>query len=191
MWWWSVSSGTTSIPNVKKARFVVRPQQNPEKMKHMWTQIQRTVCGRRGRCVQLSQRCKKQSAIYSFFQLNQCVYPLCSYVTVHGSVLLCPVQIYQTGVQCCALHCLFSNCLIRHISELLLNCLFSLSVCSTPDQPHFYWLWSWTELHLLWTRRTRHKVLGWLVWGPCDWELCVCGSLELKESVSWLTDLVG
>lgn len=119
-------------------------------------------------------------------------------VTVHVSVLLWPVQIYQTSVQCCARRCLFSNSLTWHISEHLLNCLYSLSVFSTPDQPYFYWLWSWTELHLLRARRTRHKVLGWLVWGPCDWELCDCGSLnvrndgvELKKNASRPTDLVG
>lgn len=124
-----------------------------------------------------SQPWRRQATIYPLFQLN---------------------QFYQTSVQCCARRCLFSNSLIWHISEHSLNCLYSLPVFSTPDQPYFYWLWCWTEVHLLWTWRTRHKVLGWLVWGPCDRELCDCGSLnvrhdglELKESASWLTGLRG
>lgn len=65
------------------------------------TNTKKTVRGRRGRCkksVQLSQCCKKQSAIYSFFQLNQCVYPLCSYVTVMA--LSCCVQSKFTKLAC-------------------------------------------------------------------------------------------
>ena len=58
----------------------------------------------------------------------------------------------------------------------------SLSVW-TPGQPYIFWVRPRNAFHLLWTWRTRHQILGWLVWSACHGELGYCWDLiERKKS---------
>lgn len=55
--------------------------------------------------------------------------------------------------------------------------LFSLSA-GNSGQPYIYRVRPRDAIHRLRTRRTRHQVLGRLVWCPGNWELCYCGGVN-------------
>lgn len=166
---------STGIHHVNKGFFVVCSEQNPETIttnieSRLWTSLLRKT----------GQLSHYKLPILSF--PVKPVYPLSHYD-----------QTSLTKPVCSAVLC----DLVPGWADTFLNtswtvCISCLSVFWTPGQPYFYWLWSWIELHLLWAWRTRHKVLGWLVWGPCDRELCDGGGLNVrnawlkwKKSASW------
>lgn len=122
----------------------------------------RVVCGR---CKKGSLCCIRHATPDPAFSIYATIYPLCP----------CDQSSFTKPV-CCALCCLASQSDLTELSVFPV-----LSVFWPPGQPYLHRLWSWIVLHLLWTWRTRHKVLEWLVWGPCDWELCNSGGLNVRN----------
>lgn len=159
---------STGIHHVNKGFFVVCPEQNPETIttnveSHLWT-----------------------SPLHKTGRLSHYKLPVLSFPVKPVYISTVSLSHYDQPSLLCDLE---SHSQTTHFSTVCISCL---SVFLTPGQPHLYWLWSWIELHFLWAWRTRHKVLGWLVWGPCDWELCDGGGLNVrndwlkwKKSASW------
>lgn len=65
------------------------------------------------------------------------------------------------------------------ICPLNVNTCCSLSLSAgNSGQPYIYRVRPRDAIHRLRTRRTRHQVLGRLVWCPGNWELCYCGGVN-------------